>query len=97
MKIELLQQILEAEKTVKKEGKGVYVIAEEAEVTVLLDMGHEVLSVVRVRRVVTQPDLLTLETHKGERFYLGPDTPVRGLKFSETESNKVRGAGFTSR
>lgn len=94
MKIELLHQILDGEKGVKREGKGGYAVSEDAELTVLLEIGHETLSVMRVKRLVSQPELLTIETHKGERFYLGPDTPVRGLKFAEVESNKLRGAGF---
>src|SRR2546430_11138663 len=81
MKIELLQQVLEAEKGVKREGKGGYLVGEELELTVLLDMGHEVLSVPKVRRLLVQTELLTMETHKGERYYIGPDTFVRGLKF----------------
>lgn len=98
MKIELLQQVLEGEKCVKREGKGGYVVGEEADLTVIVDMGHEVMSVARVRRLTVQADLLTMETHKGERVYLGPDAAVRGLKFAEAEGGKLRGgAGFTSR
>ena len=98
MKIELLQQVLEGEKSVKREGKTAFIVGEEADLTVIVDMGHEVMSVGRVRRLSIQPDLLTLETHKGERVYLGPDAAVRGLKFAESEGGKLRGgAGFTSR
>jgi hypothetical protein len=95
MKIELLQQILEGEKGVKREGKGTYLIGEEADLTIYLDLGHEALQVARVRRLTIQADLLTLETHKGERFYFGPDTPPRGLRFTESDSGKARGAGFS--
>lgn len=96
MKIELLHQVLETEKAVKREGKGSYVIGEEVELTVMLEMGQEVLSVLRVQRVTSQAELLILETHKGERYYVGPETGVRGLKFAEQEGNKLRGgAGFT--
>ena len=98
MKIELLQQVLEGEKCVKRDGKTAYVVGDEADLTVIIDMGHEVLSVGRVRRLTVQAELLTLETHKGERVYLGPDSSVRGLKFAESEGGKLRGgAGFTSR
>lgn len=95
MKIELLQQVLEAEKGVKREGKGVYTIGEEVEMTVLLDMGQEVMSVARVRKVTSQPELLILETYKSERIYIGPDTAVRGIKFTQVEGHKLRGTGFS--
>jgi hypothetical protein len=97
MKIELLNQVLETEKAVKREGKGIYTVGDDVELTVLLEMGQEVMSVGRVRKLTSQAELLILETHKGERYYIGPDTGVRGLKFAEQENNKLRGAGFTSR
>lgn len=94
MKIELLHQILDGEKGVKRDAKDSYTVSEDAELTVLLEIGHETLSVTRVKHLKVQPELLTLETHKGERYYMGPDTPVRGLKFAEIEASKLRGAGF---
>jgi hypothetical protein len=94
MKIEQVQKALEGESGVKSEGKGTYVIADEVELTVLLDMGQEPLSVGRIRRLVIQPDLLTLETQKGERVYTS--APVRALKLSVSDPGKLRGAGFTS-
>lgn len=97
MKIELLQQVLEGEKSVKREGKTGFIVGDEVDLTVIVDMGHEVMSIARVRRLALQAELLTLETHKGERVYLGPDASVRGLKFAESEGGKIRGAGFTSR
>lgn len=97
MKTDLVQQILDTERGVKQEEKGVYVLGDEVELTVLLDLGHESLTVNRVRKLNLQAELVVLETHKGERLYLGPDTPVRGLKFAESESGsgKLRGAGFS--
>lgn len=99
MKIELLQQVLEGEKAVKVEGgKGErreFSVSEEAELTLMLDMGHEVLSVARIKKVLMRPDLLLLETHKGERVYLGPDTPVRAIKFADVTNNSIRSAGFS--
>lgn len=97
MKIDLLHQVLEMEKAVKREAKGVYTIGEDVELTVLLEMGQEVMSVPKVRRITSQAEMLILETLKGERYYVGPDTGVRGLKFAEQENNKLRGAGFTNR
>lgn len=94
MKIELMQEALATEKGVRAEGKGVYVVNDEMEMTVYLDVGHESMSISRVRRLTMKADLLLFETHKGERFYIGADTPVRGMRFAEAESAKLRGAGF---
>lgn len=94
MKIEQVQKVLENEPGVKAEGKGVYVVGDEAELSVLLDIGQEPLSVGRVRRLTIQPDLLTLETSKGERVYTS--APVRALKLSLSDTGKSRGAGFTA-
>lgn len=92
MKPEQVQKVLDGEAGVKAEGKGTYVIGEEIELTVLLDMGQEPLSVARVRRLTVQADLLTLETHKGERVYTSAS--VRALKLSLSDAGKARGAGF---
>ncbi|MCS6915218.1 MAG: hypothetical protein RMK29_20400 [Myxococcales bacterium] len=94
MKTEQLLQVLDADRAVRKEGKGTYVVEDDVELTLMVDMGHEVLSVSRVRRLQLQPDLLTVETHKGERIYLGADTTVRGLKFTEPEGRKLPSTGF---
>lgn len=99
MKSELLQQVLEAERSVKcearKDGRAEYLVSEEAEMTLMLDMGHEVLSVARIRKVLVRPELLVLETHKGERVYVGPDAAVRAIKFADSTSNPIRSAGFS--
>ena len=95
MKTESLYQVLEGEKSVKREGKGSYLVGEEAELTIMLDMGHEVLSVNRIRKVLSQGELLVLETHKGERVYVGPDAAVRAVKFAETGAHQIRSAGFS--
>ncbi len=94
MKTEMLQQVLEGESGVRAEGKGVYLISDEVDLTLLLDMGHEPMSVARVRRVQIKGELLTVETHKGERVYTA--VPVRGLKFGASDAGKVRGTGFTA-
>lgn len=95
MKTELLEKILQTEKSIQKPGSGVFAFGDEWEVTMLFQMGDEVLSIPRTRQITLQPELLIVDTFKGERFYLGPDTPLRGIKFAETEAGKKRGAGFT--
>mgnify|MGYP000308260441 CR=1 FL=1 len=99
MKSELLQQVLEGERAVKcetkKDGRAEFLVSEEAEMTLMLDMGHEVLSVARIKKVLVKPDLLVLETHKGERVYVGGDTVVRAVKFADNVSNAIRSAGFS--
>lgn len=94
MKTEQLQQVLEGEAGVRAESKGVYSISDEVDLTVLLDMGHEPMSVARVRKLSMKGDLLTIETHKGERVYAA--VAVRGLKFGASDAGKARGTGFTA-
>lgn len=94
MKLEQVQKVLEGEAAVKAEGKGTYLIGDEVELTVLLDMGQEPLSVGRVRRLVIQAELLVIETQKGERVYTS--APVRALKLSPADTGKARGAGFAA-
>ena len=62
--------------------------------TVMLDMGQEPMSVARVRRLSLSADLLTLETHKGDRVYTSAQ--IRALKISHPDAGKLRGAGFTA-
>lgn len=96
MKSELIQKVLESESGVKKNGS-VYEIGDDVELNIVLAIGSDATTVPRVRRVTVGPDLLTLETHKGERVYLAADAGVRALKFSPADGpNKLRGAGFTA-
>ena len=95
MKTDLLNKIFGAEQGVRRDGDG-YLIGDELELSVLLDMGHEALQVAKVRRVTIQSDLLVLETHKGERVYAAAQGGVRALKFSPSDGGKSRGTGFTA-
>jgi hypothetical protein len=95
MKTEQLQKVLEGEAAVKAEGKGVYLVGDDLDLTVMLDMGQEPLSIGRIKRLVVSGDLLSIETHKGDRLFTS--ATVRAVKFSTTDANKSRGAGFTSR
>lgn len=94
MKMELFQQVIESEQSLRRDGKGIYLVGEEIELTVILEVGHEALQVGRVKKISLGGEVLTLETHKGERYYFGPDTPVRGLRINESEGHKLRSAGF---
>lgn len=94
MKNEQVQKVLEGEAGVKAESKGTYVVADEVELTVLLDMGQEPLSVARVRKLTLAGDLVTIETAKGDRVHTSAQ--IKALKISQSDSSKLRGAGFTA-
>ena len=97
MKTELLQKVLESEAGVRREDKGSYLIGDELDLTVHIEMGHEAVSIVRVRRVTIAAavaPLLLFETHKNERIYISGDTGVRALKFAPNESGKKASTGF---
>ena len=94
MKTELLQKVLEGETGVKAEGKTSYVIGEELDLTIHIEMGHEALSIPRVRKVTVAADVLIFETHKNERIYIGGDTGVKALKFAPNEAGRKASTGF---
>ena len=94
MKPEQVQKVLDSEAGVRAESKGVYLIGEEVEVTVLLALGQEPLSIGRVKRLSITADLVTIETQKGERFYTSAQ--LSGLKIAQPDLNKPRGTGFAA-
>ena len=94
MKNEHVQKVLEGEAAVKAESKGAYTVNDDVELTVLLDVGQEPLQVARVRKLTFASELITVETHKGDRVYTS--APILALKISQSETNKLRGAGFTA-
>ncbi len=94
MNTDIIRKILDAEPQVKSVENNLCEFGEELEVTVLFDLGHEILTINRVRKLSFLPDFRMVETYKGERFYIGLDAPLRGIKFAEPETKKVRGAGF---
>lgn len=98
MKTELIQKVLESESGVRQSDKGCYLVGDELDLTVHIEMGHEAMSVSRVRRLTLSADaalpLLILETHKNERIYLSSDTGVRALKFAPNESGRKPSTGF---
>lgn len=97
MKKELIQKVLEGESAVKAEGKGVFTVSDEVELTVILDVGgQEPLAVPKVKRVTLGAESLLIETHKGDRIYTDGAVGIRALKFSPQDSNKSRGTGFAA-
>jgi hypothetical protein len=94
MKTELLQKVLESEPGVRLEGKSNYLVGDDVDLTIHIEMGHEALSIARVRRVNISSEVLLFETHKNERFYVGGDTGVRALKFAPNDSGKKASTGF---
>ena len=97
MKKDLIQKVLESEPAVKAEGKGAYLVSDEVELTIILDVGgQEPLAVPKVKRVTLSAETLLIETHKNERIYVDGALGIRALKFSPQDLNKSRGTGFAA-
>jgi hypothetical protein len=111
MKTELLQKVLEHEPGVRLDldrggeghagsgqlgARGSYVIGDEVDLTVHLEIGHEAVSVARVRRVTLTAELLVFETHKNERVYVAADPGIRALKFTPSDAGKKASTGFAA-
>lgn len=93
MKLELLARIFDTLPGVRKEGTS-FLVPDQVEVSVFVGLSSEVVTVTRVARAETAADLLTLETHKSERFYF-PMADVAGVKCSAPEKRTTgRSAGF---
>ena len=93
MKIELVSRVLESTTGIRKDGAA-FLISEECELSIYIALPSEVLTIPRVSRFQPSPDLVTIETTKGERFYFGPDL-IAGVKVGSGESKGIgRGAGF---
>lgn len=96
MKVELIHRILDGVSGAKKDG-GAWVIPEEVDVSVFIGLPSEVMAVPRVARAEATADLLTVETHKGERYYFAVED-VAGVKCGAPEKRSSgRGAGFANR
>jgi hypothetical protein len=88
-----IEKILSSAPAVKKDGNA-FVFPEELDANVFIALGQEVLQIQRLSRVEVSAEVSFL-THKGERFYFGPDQVV-GFKFGAPEAkHKPGGAGFT--
>lgn len=97
MKQELVQKVLEKEVSVSSGGKGVFVVGDDVELTVLLDgFGQEPLTVAKVKKITLGADLVLIETQKGERIYAEAAAGIKAFKFSPQDLGKSRGTGFAA-
>jgi hypothetical protein len=85
-------KILEKSPGVKREGDA-YVLPEELDANAYVTIGQEVLQIPRLARVEIAGDLVTLTTHKSERFYFAPDQ-MAGLKLGGDAKGGRPSAGF---
>jgi hypothetical protein len=88
----LLGKILDGAHGVKKDGSA-HLVPEEMEATLYVALGEEVLQVARLARVETGTDVVTITTHKGERFFFPPEQVV-GLKLGAEAKGPKPAAGF---
>ena len=87
-----LDRVLEGISGARKDG-GAFTLPEELDVTLYVSLGDEVLQIARVSRVEPTTEVLTVVTHKGERFFLPPERVI-GLKTGATTKPVALGAGF---
>ncbi len=76
----------------RKDG-GSILIAEEMDVTFYASLGEEVLQIARVSRVDPGAELVTIWTHKGERFFVPPERLV-AMKAGAPSKAVGSSAGF---
>ncbi len=87
-----LARILEKSPGVKREGDA-FVLPEELDANAYVTIGQEVLQIPRLSRVELTGDLITLTTHKNERFYFAPEQ-MAGLKLGGDAKAGRPSAGF---
>jgi hypothetical protein len=92
MKTELMTRILDGVPNLRKEGAA-YLVPDDLDLSVFIGLPSEVLAVPRLARIEPAAELLTLETHKGERYYFAT-ADVAGLKTGASEKRASGGAGF---
>lgn len=91
----LIGKILDSAPLVKRDGAA-YVLAEELDANAYIALGQEVIQIPRLARVEIASDVITLTTHKSERFYFPPEQIV-GLRFGGNEARAARSsAGFNA-
>lgn len=87
-----IEKILSSSPQIKKDGNA-FVLPEEVDATAYVALGMEVLQIPRLCRVEVAGEV-TMQTHKGERFYFLAEQVV-GLRFGGPESRQRHGgAGF---
>jgi hypothetical protein len=88
-------KILESIPGAKKEGAG-FQLPEELDANAFIQVGQEAMQITRIARVEVTDDLVTILTHKGERFFFPPDRLV-GLKLGAPTAKATRSsAGFSA-
>jgi hypothetical protein len=88
----VLSKILDGAHGVKKDGASWH-LPEELDATLYVALGQEVLQVARVSRVEAGNEVVSVTTHKGERFYFPPEQVV-GLKLGGEGKAARTAAGF---
>jgi len=76
----------------KKDGAA-FLLSEEHDVTLYASLGEEVLQIARVSRIELGNEMVTVHTHKGERFFVPPERIV-ALKAGAPTRTAALGAGF---
>ena len=73
-----------------------FVLGEELDANAYIALGQEVMQIPRLARVEISGDVVTLTTHKSERFYFPPEQIV-GLRLGGGEARASRSsAGFNA-
>jgi hypothetical protein len=90
-----ISKILESLPGAKKEGTG-YALPEDLDATAFINLGQEAMQIARISRIEASTELVTLFTHKGERFFFPPDQLV-GMKCGASTAKSPRSsAGFSA-
>jgi hypothetical protein len=93
MKLEMIQRILDTTAGLRKDGAA-YLVPDEIELAVFIGLPSEVLTVPRCARLEPSGELLTIDTHKSERFTFAV-ADVAGFKSTGQEKRAAgRSAGF---
>lgn len=87
-----LEKVLGDLPGVKKDGNA-FLLAEEMDISLYATLGQENLQISRVSRVDLTPEIATVLTHKGEKYFLPPEHFVL-LKAGAPAKTSLGGAGF---
>jgi hypothetical protein len=77
----------------RKDGAA-FLLGEDLDVTLYASLGEEVLQISRVSRIDLGAEMLTVWTHKGERFFLPPERLVALRAGSAKKPTVGSSAGF---
>lgn len=94
MKLDLLSDLLTKHMGARKDGNA-FVMPDDAELTLVVSLDGEALTIPRVTRVVQiDPTILLLETYRNERIAVAVED-IRVVKADKPESGRrERAAGF---